>query len=47
MIEADFWVQAVEVDPAKISTSGIDSPEDLERAELVLNDVGDPFEGHI
>lgn len=47
MIEADFWVQAVEVDPAKISTSGIDSPEDLQRAEIVLNDLGDPFEGRI
>ena len=45
MIEAGFHIAAVAVKPAKVSMSGIDSPEDLKRAEAILAKVGDPFEG--
>ena len=45
MVEANFVITAVGVEPAKVSTSGIDSPEDLERATETVNLVGDPFEG--
>ena len=47
MIEAGFIVKAVAVEPARISMSGIDSPEDLERATRTLKLVGDPFEGEV
>jgi len=45
MIEANFVIAAVGVEPAKVSTSGIDSPEDLTRATETIKRVGDPFEG--
>ena len=45
MIEAGFHVAAVPVEPAKVSMSGIDSPEDLERATEALKRIGDPYEG--
>ncbi len=45
MIEAGFHVAAVPVKPAKVSISGIDSPEDLERAEKILALSGDPYKG--
>jgi len=45
MIEAGFHIAAVPVQPAKISTSGIDSPEDLTRANEMLRTLGDPFGG--
>jgi len=47
MIEAGFHISAVPVQPAKISTSGIDSPEDLARAREMLISLGDPFEGKV
>lgn len=47
MIEAGFHVRAVSVPHAKVSLSGIDSPEDLERAEGALKRIGDPFEGTV
>jgi len=47
MIEAGFHVTAVPVEPAKISTSGIDSPEDLTRATSMLTSLSDPFEGTV
>ena len=47
MIEAGFNVAAVPVAPAKISLSGIDSPEDLERATEALKTSGDPYEGAV
>jgi len=47
MIEAGFHIAAVPVQPAKISTSGIDSPEDLTRAATMLNEHGDPFKGAV
>ena len=47
MIEADFHIKAVSVQPAKISTSGIDSPEDLTRANEMLQLLGDPFKGAV
>lgn len=47
MIEAGFHITAVPVQPAKISTSGIDSPQDLTRATEMLVSLGDPFEGVI
>jgi len=47
MIEAGFHIAAVPVAPARISTSGIDSPEDLTRATELLKALGDPFEGAV
>ena len=47
MIEAGFHITAVPVEPASISISGIDSPEDLMRANELLQALGDPFEGAI
>ena len=47
MIESGFNIAAVAVEPAKISTSGIDSPEDLTRVNAMLRQFGDPFEGSI
>lgn len=47
MIEAGFHVAAVGVEPARISMSGIDSPEDLERAALALKQIGDPYKGSV
>lgn len=36
LLENGFHIQAVEVQPAKISISGIDTQEDLDRAEALL-----------
>jgi 3-deoxy-manno-octulosonate cytidylyltransferase (CMP-KDO synthetase) len=47
MIEAGFHVAAVPVQPAQISMSGIDSPQDLERAAEALRRIGDPYKGTI
>lgn len=47
MIEAGFHVAAVPVEPAQVSMSGIDSPEDLDRATEALKRIGDPYEGAV
>ena len=45
MLEAGLVVQAVEIAPPRLSMSGIDSPEDLARAEALIAAHGDPFVG--
>lgn len=47
MIESGFHVAAVPVIPAQISMSGIDSPEDLDRATEALRLIGDPYKGAV
>lgn len=42
-LENGLTIQAVEVSPARVTTSGIDTPEDLARAEALIAKYGDPF----
>jgi len=43
LLENGMTVHAVEVKPARISMSGIDSKEDVELAEQLIGKHGDPF----
>lgn len=43
MLEAGLVVRAVEIAPPRLSMSGIDSPEDVTRAEALIAAHGDPF----
>lgn len=43
LIEIGLDIRAVEVAPARITMSGIDSPADVERAERLIAEHGDPF----
>jgi 3-deoxy-manno-octulosonate cytidylyltransferase (CMP-KDO synthetase) len=43
LLELGLDVQAVIVEPARITMSGVDSPADLERAERLIAEHGDPF----
>ena len=47
LIEAGFHVATVQVKPAQISMTGIDSPEDMERATETLKRVGDPYKSAV
>ncbi len=42
-IEAGMYVAIVQVDAAQISSPGIDTPQDLARAEALIAKNGDPF----
>ena len=44
-LENGLTIQAVAVTPAKLTISGIDTPEDLARAEALIAQYGDPFLG--
>lgn len=43
LIELGLDIRAVIVRPAPITMSGVDSPADVERAERLIGEVGDPF----
>jgi 3-deoxy-manno-octulosonate cytidylyltransferase (CMP-KDO synthetase) len=43
LIELGLDVRAVIVPPARITMSGVDSPADVERAERLVAEFGDPF----
>ncbi len=43
LIELGLDIRAVIVPPAKITMSGVDSPADVERAERLIAEHGDPF----
>ncbi len=43
LIEIGLDIRAVEVAPARITMSGVDSPADVERAERLIAEHGDPF----
>jgi 3-deoxy-manno-octulosonate cytidylyltransferase (CMP-KDO synthetase) len=43
LLELGLDVQAVIVEPARITMSGVDSPADVERAERLIAEHGDPF----
>jgi 3-deoxy-manno-octulosonate cytidylyltransferase (CMP-KDO synthetase) len=43
LLELGFDVRAVIVEPARITMSGVDSPADVERAERLIAEHGDPF----
>jgi 3-deoxy-manno-octulosonate cytidylyltransferase (CMP-KDO synthetase) len=43
LIELGLDVRAVVVEPARITMSGVDSPADVERAERLIAEHGDPF----
>lgn len=43
MLEAGLVVRAVEITTPRLSMSGIDSPEDVTRAEALIAAHGDPF----
>lgn len=43
LIELGLEVRAVVVEPARITMSGVDSPADVERAERLIAEHGDPF----
>ena len=47
LLENDVPVDCVRVEPPRIATSGIDTPEDIARAEALIAVHGDPFEGPI
>ena len=44
-LENGLSVYAVEVQPSSLPQSGIDTPEDAARAEQVLKQLGDPYNG--
>lgn len=43
LLELGLDVRAVIVEPARITMSGVDSPADVERAERLIAEHGDPF----
>jgi 3-deoxy-manno-octulosonate cytidylyltransferase (CMP-KDO synthetase) len=43
LIELGLDIRAVLVPPARITMSGVDSPADVERAEKLIEEHGDPF----
>ncbi|MGN6488343.1 MAG: 3-deoxy-manno-octulosonate cytidylyltransferase [Devosia sp.] len=43
LLELGLDVRAVMVSPARITMSGVDSPADVERAERLIAEHGDPF----
>ena len=43
LLENNITIQCVEVEPPKIATSGIDTAEDLTRAEHLIAQLCDPF----
>ncbi len=43
LIELGLDIRAVPVEPARITMSGVDSPADVERAERLIAEFGDPF----
>lgn len=43
LIELGLDIRAVIVPPARITMSGVDSPADVERAERLIAEFGDPF----
>ena len=43
LLELGLDVRAVLVEPARITMSGVDSPADVERAERLIAEHGDPF----
>jgi len=43
LLELGLDVRAVPVEPARITMSGVDSPADVERAERLIAEHGDPF----
>jgi len=43
LIELGLDIRAVVVEPARITMSGVDSPADVERAERLIGEFGDPF----
>lgn len=43
LIELGLDIRAVIVKPAQITMSGVDSPADVERAERLIGEFGDPF----
>ena len=43
LIELGLDIRAVVVPPARLTMSGIDSPADVERAERLIAEFGDPF----
>ena len=43
MLEAGMTIRAIEIDTPRLSMSGIDSPEDVERAEALIALMGDPW----
>lgn len=43
LIELGLDIRAVIVKPARITMSGVDSPADVERAERLIAEFGDPF----
>lgn len=42
-LEADMHIEIVKVSPPPISSPGIDTPENLARAEALIKQYGDPF----
>jgi len=42
-LEDGMTIQIVKVAPPRISSPGIDTPEDLSRAEALIEEFGDPF----
>lgn len=45
VIEAGMATRAITIEPPTLSMSGIDSPEDIERAEDLIAALGDPWIG--
>lgn len=43
LLELGMDVRAIIVEPARITMSGVDSPADVERAERLIAEHGDPF----
>ncbi len=43
LLENGITIDCIEVSPPKIQSSGIDSPKDLARAEILIAQHGDPF----
>jgi len=43
LLENGVSIECVRVAPPKVNISGIDSPEDLALAELLITQRGDPF----
>jgi len=43
LLELGLDIRAVIVEPARITMSGVDSPSDVERAERLIAEHGDPF----
>lgn len=44
LLENDMSIQCVKVDPAQVTTSGIDAPSDVVLAEALIAKYGDPFQ---